>query len=113
MKKKTIKEITMYDIHDSSSFIDRSKKMRLQDLGITLPKEPPTKVLSIRIPTSLLNSIKAYADDDDVPGLLFLGREHGFEPRVADAILSEPEAGELAPRWLTLSLSSRRWLVRL
>ena len=36
MKKKIIKEITMYDIHDSSSFIDRSKKMRLQDLGIIL-----------------------------------------------------------------------------
>ena len=26
------------------------------------------------------------ADDDDVPRLLSLGRGHGFEPRVADAI---------------------------
>ena len=67
MKKKTIKEITIYDIHDTSSFIDKSKKMRLQDLGIILPKDPPTKVLSIRIPTSLLNSIKAYAGEQDVP----------------------------------------------
>ena len=28
----------------------------------------------------------ALADDGDVPRLLSLGREHGFEPRVADAV---------------------------
>ena len=40
--------------------------MRLQDLNISLPEESPTKVLSIRIPTALLNSIKAYAGNQDV-----------------------------------------------
>lgn len=67
MKKKTVKEILDYDKHDTSTFIDRSKKLKLSDLGITLPAETPTKVLSIRIPTSLLNSIKAYASEHDVP----------------------------------------------
>jgi predicted DNA binding CopG/RHH family protein len=67
MKKKTNKEITDYDTFDTTPLIDRTKALRLTDLGITLPKEPPTKVLSIRIPTSLLNSIKAYAGDRDIP----------------------------------------------
>jgi hypothetical protein len=67
MKKRNSKEITVYDMHDTTSFIDRSKKLSLNDLGITLPPETPTKVLSIRIPTALLNSIKAYAGEKDIP----------------------------------------------
>ena len=62
-----VSEITIYDTHDTSLFIDRSKKMKLNDLGITLPPDTPTKVLSIRIPTSLLNSIKAFAGEHDIP----------------------------------------------
>lgn len=67
MKKKNNTEIKEYDTADTTAFIDRSKKMRLKDLNITLPPDAPTKVLSIRIPTALLNSIKAYASDHDVP----------------------------------------------
>jgi hypothetical protein len=50
MKKKMPKEISVYDTHYTSSFIDRSKKLNLRDLGITLAPETSTKVLSIRIP---------------------------------------------------------------
>lgn len=67
MKKRNKKEITVYDSHDTTLFIDRSKKLSVHDLGITLPPDAPTKVLSIRIPTALLNSIKAYAGEKDIP----------------------------------------------
>ncbi len=66
MKKKIDKEIVEYDSFETTSFIDESKKMRLKDLNISLPEESPTKILSIRIPTTLLNSIKAYAGNHDV-----------------------------------------------
>ncbi len=66
MKKKKNNEIVVYDSHETTSFIDESKKLQLKDLNITLPDEPPTKVLSIRIPTTLLNTIKAYAGNQDI-----------------------------------------------
>ena len=66
MKKKKIIEIVVYDSHETTSYIDETKKMRLKDLNIILPDEPPTKVLSIRIPTTLLNTIKAYAGNQDI-----------------------------------------------
>ena len=66
MKKKIHKEIVDYDSHETIPFIDETKMMRLQDLNISLPEESPTKVLSIRIPIALLNSIKAYAGNQDV-----------------------------------------------
>lgn len=66
MKKKS-KEITDYDKTDTSAFIDRSKKMSLRDLGFQLPPTPPTQVVSIRLPTPLLNELKARASAQDVP----------------------------------------------
>ena len=67
MKKKKENEIRVYDLHDTTSFIDRKKGMTLASLGIVLPPETPTKVLSLRLPTTLLNKIKAYAGQHDVP----------------------------------------------
>ncbi len=65
MKKK--KEIRVYDTHDTTAYIDRKRSMKLADLGIELPSETPTKVLSMRLSTTLLNKIKAYASEHDVP----------------------------------------------
>jgi predicted DNA binding CopG/RHH family protein len=47
--------------------IDPKKPSRFEDLGIVLPKTPPTQVISIRLPSALLNAIKAFASERDVP----------------------------------------------
>lgn len=60
------REIRVYDERDTTSFIDRKRRMTLASLGIELPPETPTKVLSLRLPTALLNRIKAYAGEHDV-----------------------------------------------
>ncbi len=65
--KKTQREITDYDEHDTTSFIDKSHPLKLHDLGFKLPKEGPTKVLSIRLPTDLYNKLKAYSTNMDMP----------------------------------------------
>ena len=67
MKKKKENEIRVYDLHDTTSYIDRNKRVSLDSLGIELPPETPTKVLSLRLPTTLLNKIEAYAGQHDVP----------------------------------------------
>jgi hypothetical protein len=68
------REIRVYDSHNTTSFIERKKRMTLASLGIELPlnelscqPETPTKVLSLRLPTTLLNKIKPYAGQHDVP----------------------------------------------
>jgi predicted DNA binding CopG/RHH family protein len=61
------KEISVYDENDTSNFIDTSKPKKLSDIGFKLPKEMPTKVVSIRLPTNLLNQIKAYSTNIDMP----------------------------------------------
>jgi predicted DNA binding CopG/RHH family protein len=66
MKKKQ-REITDYDEHETTLFIDKSHPLKLHDLGFTLPKEGPTKVLSIRLPTDLYNKLKAYSTNMDMP----------------------------------------------
>jgi predicted DNA binding CopG/RHH family protein len=65
--KNTQREITVYDDHDTTSFIDKSRPLKLQDLGFKLPKEGPTKVVSIRLPTDLYNKLKAYSTNVDMP----------------------------------------------
>jgi predicted DNA binding CopG/RHH family protein len=65
--KKANREITDYDGNDTTAFIDKQRPLRLEDLGFKLPKEGPTKVVSIRIPTSLYNRLKAYSTDADMP----------------------------------------------
>jgi len=66
MKKKNLNEIKDYDKKDTTQFIDRKHPKKLKDLDIELPIEEPTKVVSIRLPSKLLNQLKAYASDRDV-----------------------------------------------
>lgn len=60
-------EIKDYDGFDTTEIIDASKSLKLKDLGLKLPDSLPTQVISIRLPTSLLNQLKAMGSNDDVP----------------------------------------------
>ncbi len=66
-RKRKNKEIEIYDKYDASEMINTSKPLKLEDIGLKLPEEPPTKVISIRIPSKLLNEIKAYGSQHDIP----------------------------------------------
>lgn len=66
-RKRRRTEITDYDAKDTSTMIDPSKPLTLQQIGIELPAVPPTQVVSIRLPSTLLNKLKAYASARDVP----------------------------------------------
>lgn len=66
-KSRRPKEIRDYDDRDTSAMIDKKRPLALSDLGIELPKVPPTQVVSIRLPSSLLNQLKAFASARDVP----------------------------------------------
>ena len=68
MKKKNpkLKEITDSDYIETTGFIGR-KRLKFEDLGVKLPDNSPTQVVSIRLPTELLNQIKAYSSQRDVP----------------------------------------------
>ena len=66
-RKRRRTEITEYDEQDTSAMIDPSKPLTLKQIGIELPKVPPTQVVSIRLPSKLLNQLKAYASARDVP----------------------------------------------
>lgn len=65
--KRRRREITDYDSHETSTMIDRRRPLSLEKLGLELPKVPPTQVVSIRLPSELLNQIKAFASARDVP----------------------------------------------
>ena len=88
--KKTQREITDYDEHDTTSFIDKSHPLKLHDLGFKLPKEGPTKVLSIRLPTDLYNKLKAYSTNVDMPYQAYI--KYLLSKGVEDD-LKEAEAG--------------------
>jgi hypothetical protein len=60
-------EIDNYDTRDTSTMIDPRKPLTFGDLGLDLPKPPPTQVVSIRLPSVLLNELKAFASARDVP----------------------------------------------
>ena len=62
-----IKPDSIYDSTDTTSFIDKSRPLKLSDLGFKLPKEKPTKVISLRLPTRLYNQLKAYSTERDMP----------------------------------------------
>jgi len=66
-KNKKQKEIRDYDATDTSSMISKGQRLHFEDLGLELPPTPPTQVVSIRLPTELLNEIKALGSKDDVP----------------------------------------------
>lgn len=65
--KNKIREIKDYDNHDTTSLIHTSKRLALSDLGFKLPPTPPTQVVSIRLPTTLLNQLRAWASARDIP----------------------------------------------
>lgn len=69
MNKRTKKgkEIRDYDSLDTSSMIDRSQPLKFEDLGLKLPEISPTQVVSIRLPSELLNEIRAIGSQQDVP----------------------------------------------
>lgn len=69
MQKLTKKpgEITVYDAHDTTAWIDAAQPKSLQDLNIQLPDTPPTEVVSLRLPTRLLKSLRAWASNQDIP----------------------------------------------
>lgn len=52
---------------DTSRLIDPSKPLRLEDIGMKLPPIPPTQVISIRLPSPLLNELKAISSETDIP----------------------------------------------
>lgn len=60
-------EIQDYDAQDTSSAINRSEALKFEDLGLKLPEPPPTQVVSIRLPSELLNEIRAVGSQRDVP----------------------------------------------
>lgn len=67
MAKRKAHIINDYDYNDTTSFVDKNNPLTLSDLDIELPKEPPTKVISLRLPSELLNKLQAYASQRDVP----------------------------------------------
>ena len=65
--RKKIREIKDYDEVDTTGMIDPKRRMSLSDLGFRLPPQPPTQVISIRLPTPLLNKLRARASRIDTP----------------------------------------------
>jgi predicted DNA binding CopG/RHH family protein len=65
--RKAKQEVLDYDTTDATSFLDLSKQVQLEDLGLKLPKQPTTQVISIRLPSDLLNEIKAFSSQRDIP----------------------------------------------
>jgi hypothetical protein len=66
-KRRRPKEIRDYDERETSTMIDPTRPLALAELGLQLPKAPPTQVVSIRLPSSLLNQLRAFASARDVP----------------------------------------------
>ena len=65
--KLRLVEVQDYDQNDTSKNINLKKPLRFEDLGLKLPPTPPTKVVSIRLPSELLNRLQAMASQKDVP----------------------------------------------
>ncbi len=66
-KRKNGREIKDYDNFDVSELIETDKELSFEDIGIKLPDAPPTQVVSIRLPTVLLNELKAIGSQEDIP----------------------------------------------
>ena len=65
--RRRAREIRDYDANDTTALIDESKLLQFEDLGLRLPEVPPTQVVSIRLPSNLLNELKALSSERDVP----------------------------------------------
>jgi predicted DNA binding CopG/RHH family protein len=66
-KARSLKEIKDYDAADTSNRVNPAKQLKFEDLGLKLPETPPTQVVSIRLPSELLNELKAIGSQRDVP----------------------------------------------
>ena len=56
-----------YDSADTTAMINPAAPLKLEDLGLKLPAIPPTQVVSIRLPSALLNELKAISSEADIP----------------------------------------------
>jgi len=65
--KQKLHEIHDYDDKDVSGWVNPVKPLKFVDLGLELPKTPPTQVVSLRLPSQLLNEIKALGSQQDIP----------------------------------------------
>lgn len=65
--KQKINEITVYDDNDTVNFIDKDKPLSLENLGLKLPKESHSKILSIRLTRELYNRLRAFSTNLDMP----------------------------------------------
>lgn len=66
-KKPQRTEIEDYDTRETGDSIDQDQPLSFEDLGLEVPPVPPTQVVSIRLPSRLLNEIRAYASERDIP----------------------------------------------
>lgn len=66
-RKNKVKQIKDYDKFDTTSIINRKKPLSFKDLNISISPAPPTQVISIRLPTALLNEIKKLSSQNNIP----------------------------------------------
>jgi hypothetical protein len=65
-KARTRRAIDDYDEVDTTGMIDASKPLKFADIGLRLPEVPPTQVISIRLPSALLNELRAISSEADI-----------------------------------------------
>lgn len=65
--RKKLKEFLGYDSYDTSSMIELSQPLELKDIGLRLPKVAPSQVVSLRLPSRLLNELRAMGSEQDIP----------------------------------------------
>jgi predicted DNA binding CopG/RHH family protein len=65
-KSKKNHEIRDYDSQDFGTYLSEKKSIKLRDIGIELLDNPPTQVVSIRLPTPLVNEIRAEGSKKDI-----------------------------------------------
>jgi len=56
-----------YDSIDTVGAIDPFKPLTFEALGLRLPEVSPTQVISIRLPSALLNELRAISSETDIP----------------------------------------------
>jgi hypothetical protein len=67
-KRKIQSQIIVdYDNSDTASCVKASKPLLLGEIGVSLPSTPPTQAVSIRLPTRLLNELRALGSEQNLP----------------------------------------------
>lgn len=66
-RKTKASETRDYDESETLGWVDQDKRLKFEDLGLRLPDVPPTQVISIRLPSNLINELKAYGSQRDIP----------------------------------------------